>query len=68
MGLPKDLVRPAINYTSPSERDYLDTSLSTAAKLQITNPAKSGADYGIKDPRVTEPLAGTANENGAKGV
>lgn len=64
MGLPKDLVRPAINHTSPSERDYLDTSLSTATKLQITDPSKSGADYGIKDPRVTEPLAGTANENG----
>lgn len=64
MGLPKDLVKPAINHTSPSERDYLDTSLSTVDKLQITDPAKSGADYGIKGPSVTEALAGTANENG----
>lgn len=53
MGLPKDLVEPDYNYTYPSERDYRDESKSTLLKAQITDPAKSGADYGITDPDVT---------------
>lgn len=64
MGLPKDKVKPAINYTSPSERDYVDTSKSAVGAMQMTDPAKSGGDYGIKDPKVTEPIAGTKSETG----
>lgn len=70
MGLPKDLKKPAMNYTYTSEVDYQDTSLSTVTKLQVTDPAKSAGDYGVVDPKVTEPVAGTTSEtgNGAKGV
>ena len=60
MGLPKDLVVPDYNYTYPSERDYRDESKSTLLEAQITDPAKSGADYGIEDPEVTKPVAGDA--------
>ena len=56
MGLPKDLVEPDYNYTYPSERDYLDTSKSTLLEAQMTDPAKSGADYGIEDVEVTKPV------------
>lgn len=58
MGLPKDLVVPDYNYTYPSERDYRDESKSTLLNAQITDPAKSGKDYGIEDPEVTKPVAG----------
>ena len=54
MGLPKSLVEPSYNYTYPSERDYRDESKSTLLEAQITDPAKSGADYGIEDPEVTK--------------
>ncbi|MCK6158011.1 hypothetical protein KZX29_04265 [Moraxella osloensis] len=68
MGLPKDAVKPAYNYTYPSERPYFDESLSTLANGQVIDPAKSGKDYDIVDPRETEPVAGTKSEtgNGAK--
>lgn len=56
MGLPKDLVEPDYNYTYPSERDYLDTSQSTLLEAQMTDTAKSGADYGIEDVDVTKPI------------
>ena len=56
MGLPKDLVEPDYNYTYPSERDYRDESKSTLLNAQITDPAKSGADYGIEDVEVTKPV------------
>ena len=70
MGLPKNLVKPQENYTYPTERDYRDTSLSTIDALQVTDPAKSGVNYGIVDPKMTEPVTGTKSEsgNGAKGV
>lgn len=58
MGLPKDLVNPDYNYTYPSERDYRDESKSTLLNAQMTDPAKSGKDYGITDPEVTKPVAG----------
>lgn len=58
MGLPKSLVEPDYNYTYPSERDYRDESKSTLLNAQITDPAKSGKDYGITDPEVTKPVAG----------
>ena len=68
MSLPKDLVKPAFNYTYPSERAYFDESKSTLAAGAVTDPAKSGKDYGIVDVQVTEPVAGTLSEsgNGAK--
>ena len=68
MSLPLDKVKPAFNYTSPSERAYFDTSLSTVDKLQVTDPSKSAKDYGVTDPKMTEPVAGTKSEtgNGAK--
>lgn len=54
MSLPKDLVNPDYNYTYPSERDYKDESKSTLLVAQMTDPAKSGADYGIDDVDVTK--------------
>lgn len=56
MGLPKDLVEPDYNYTYPSERDYHDESKSTLLVAQMTDPDKSGADYGIEDVEVTKPV------------
>ena len=64
MALPKDKVKPAVNYTHPSERDYRDHSKSAIGALAMTDPAKSGADYGIKDPQVTEAIAGNKSETG----
>ncbi|STZ55577.1 Uncharacterised protein [Moraxella lacunata] len=64
MGLPKDKVKPAFNYTYPSERDYADESKSALGNMQMTDPAKSGGDYGIKDPEVTEELTGKKSETG----
>lgn len=54
MSLPKDLKEPDFKYTYPSERAYKDESLSTLLVAQVTNPAKSGADYGITDPQKTK--------------
>lgn len=54
MGLPKDLVEYDTKVTFPSERDYLDTSKSTLLEAQMTDPAKSGADYGVTDVQVTK--------------
>lgn len=56
MGLPKDLVEYDVHVTFPSERDYKDTSKSTLLAAQMTDPAKSGADYGIEDVEVTKPV------------
>lgn len=56
MGLPKNLVEPDVKVTFPSERDYKDTSKSTLLAAQMTDPAKSGKDYGIKDVDVTKPI------------
>lgn len=64
MTLPKDLVKPAYNYTYPSERPYYDETGSTLAAGRVADPAKSGADYGITDPQVTEPISGTDSETG----
>lgn len=62
MGLPKDLVEYDVKVTFPSERDYKDTSKSTLLEAQMTDPAKSGADYGIKDVEVTKPVEVDAGE------
>ena len=64
MTLPKDTVKPAYNYTYPSERPYFDESTTTLAAGIVADPLKSGADYGITDPQVTEPIAGTSSETG----
>lgn len=56
MGLPKDLVEYDVKVTFPSERDYKDTSKSTLLNAQMTDPAKSGADYGVEDVEVTKPV------------
>lgn len=64
MGLPKDLVKQAYNYTYGSERDFYDETGSTLAAGIVADPAKSGEDYGITDPEVTEPIAGTDSETG----
>lgn len=64
MGTPKNLVEPKENHIFPSEKDYFDTTLSTVAKLQVTDPAKSGKDYGVTDPKVTVPSTTSATSNG----
>lgn len=56
MGLPKDLVEYDVHVTFPSEKDYKDTSKSTLLVAQMTDPAKSGKDYNIKDVQVTKPV------------
>lgn len=58
MGLPKDKVQPAAHHAYPSERDYFDDSKSTLGNGQVTDPAKSGGDYEIKDPEKTKAVAG----------
>lgn len=65
MGLPKDKVKPAFNYTYPSEKDYFDDSKSAMGSMKTTDEAKSGADYGITDPAVTEDVTtGKKSETG----
>ena len=64
MTLPKDTVKPKTNFTYPSERQYFDETGSTLGAQRVADPAKSGADYGITSPRVTEALAGTGSETG----
>ena len=63
MGLPKDKVKPAFNFTYPSERDYFDESKYTT-NAQVTDPAKSGGDYGITNPEKTEALTAAKSETG----
>ena len=61
MGLPKDLVEYDVHVTFPSEKDYRDTSKSTLLEAKMTDPAKSGKDYNIKDVQVTKPVTATGN-------
>lgn len=56
MGLPKDLVEYDTKVTFPSEKDYRDTSKSTLLEAKMTDPAKSGKDYGVTDVQVTKPV------------
>ena len=53
MGLPKNTVEPVLEFVYPSERAYFDDSKSTLGNGQVTDPTKSGGDYGITDPQVT---------------
>ena len=64
MTLPKDTVKPNYNYTYPSERQYYDETGGTLGAEVVADPLKSGADYGIVDPEVTELVAGTESETG----
>ena len=64
MTLPKDTVKPKTNFTHPSERPYWDESTGTLAAGVVADTAKSGADYGVEDPPVREPIAGTGSETG----
>ncbi|WP_394261485.1 hypothetical protein [Moraxella boevrei] len=48
MGLPKDKVKPAFNYTYPSEKDYFDDSKSAVGAMKATDEAKSGAIMALK--------------------
>ena len=64
MTLPKDMAKPNYNFTYPSERQYFDETGSTLGAQRVADPAKSGADYGIVDPQVTEAIAGTGSETG----
>ena len=64
MTLPKDTVKPKTNFTYPSERPYFEETGSTLGDQRVTYPAKSGEDYGITDPQVTEAIAGTGSETG----
>ena len=64
MTLPKDTVKPKTNFTHPSERPYWDESTGTLAAGVVADPAKTGANYGVQDPPVREPIAGTGSETG----
>ena len=64
MTLPKDTVKPEYNFTYPSERQYYDETTSVLGTEVVADATKSGADYGITDPQVTEPIAGTGSETG----
>ena len=62
MTLPKDTKKPKYNFTYPSERQYFDETGSTLGAQRVADPAKSGADYGIQDQKMTEALSGTGSE------
>ena len=64
MTLPKDTVKPNYNYTYPSERQYYDETGGTLGAEVVANATKSGSDYDIIDPQVTEGIDGTESETG----
>ena len=64
MTLPKTDIEPAYTYTYPSRKAYFDETGSTLTTGRVADPAKSGADYGITDPEVTEPVDGTDSKTG----
>lgn len=63
MGLPVNDIQPDYLYTYPSRKPYWDESKSTLANGTVTDPAKTGKDYGITDPKVTK-AATTGTTNG----
>ena len=67
MTLPKDLVKPNVNFTFPSERQYFDESTSTLANGVVSDETKSGADYGVENPKQVEPISGNDSETGNGG-
>lgn len=56
MGLPVNDIQPDYLYTYPSRKPYWDESKSTLANGTVTDPAKTGKDYGITDVQVTKPV------------
>ena len=64
MTLPKDTLKPNYNYTYPSERQYYDETGGTLGAEVVANATKSGSDYDIIDPQVTEGIDGTESETG----
>lgn len=64
MALPKNALKPAYNYTYPSERQYFSEATSTLAVGVVSDTTKSGKDYGIVDHKMTDPVTGTFIENG----
>ncbi len=63
MGLPVNDIQPDYLHTYPSRKPYFDESKSTLANGTVTDPAKTGKDYGIVDPKVTK-AATTGVTNG----
>ena len=63
MSTPTHDIEPNYLYTYPSRRDYQDFSKSTINALTVTDPAKTGKDYGVTDPKVTK-AATTGATNG----
>lgn len=63
MGLPVNDIQPDYLYTYPSRKAYWDESKSTLANGTVTDPAKTGKDYGVTDPKVTK-AATTGTTNG----
>ena len=63
MGLPVNDIQPDYLHTYPSRKPYWDESKSTLANGTVTDPAKTGKDYGITDPKVTK-AATTGATNG----
>ena len=43
---------PDLKYQLPSERRYVDDSKSVLGTETIFDPAKTGKDYGVEDPKV----------------
>ncbi len=66
MGLPVNDIQPDHLYTYPSRKPYWDESKSTLANGTVTDPAKTGKDYSITDPKVTKvtKAATTGTTNG----
>ena len=63
MGLPVNDIQPDYLHTYPSCKPYWDESKSTLANGTVTDPAKTGKDYGVTDPKVTK-AATTGTTNG----
>ena len=64
MTLPQNALKPKYNFTYPSERQYFDETDSTLGAQRVANPANSGLDYGITDPKLTEFIDETGSETG----
>lgn len=43
---------PDLKYQLPSERRYVDDKKSVLGTETIFDPAKTGKDYGVQDPKV----------------
>ena len=67
MTLPKDMVKPSYNFTYPSERPYYEPISSELGAQVVANPDNSGINYGIQDPKLTEPVGGIGSETGSGG-